>query len=78
MVTDYVSGGDNSVTLLCNNRVMLGGCVQGTSSVLTHVPGCTLTGGLILTNKSPYLIVTTNSVDVTANSASVTQLLGMF
>ena len=76
VVTDYVSGGENSVMLLCNDSVLLGGCVQGTSSVLTRLPGCELSGGLLLASNSPYLIATIGSTDLSANSAALTQLLG--
>ena len=76
VVTDYVSGGENSVMLLCNDSVLLGGCVQGTSSVLTRLPGCELSSGLLLASNSPYLIATIGSTDLSANSAALTQLLG--
>lgn len=74
VVTDYVCGGDNSVLLLCNDKVLLGGCVQGTSSVLTHMPGCTPNGGLLLSTNSPYLIVTVGSVDGSAVAAACSHL----
>jgi len=76
VTTDYVSGGNNSVLLVCDDKVMVGGCVQGTCSVLTHVSGCALTGGMLLSMGSPYIISTLDSADVAAASDAQAKILG--
>lgn len=78
VTTDYVSGGNNSVLLVCDDKVMVGGCVQGTCSVLTHVSGCALTGGMLLSMGSPYIISTIDSADVAAASDAQAKILGMY
>lgn len=78
VTTDYVSGGNNSVLLVCDDKVMVGGCVQGTCSVLTHVSGCALTGGMLLSMGSPYIISTLDSADVAAASDAQAKILGMY
>ena len=70
-----MAGGQNTVSILYDERELLVGCVQGSSPVLTSVLGVTLHSAMCLTSTKPYVLFTVNTME--AKDEALCALLGL-
>lgn len=74
LCTEYVAGGDNSVSLVQDGVNLFTGCVEGKCSVLTQLAGVPLHNAMTLVSGSSYIMFTTSTKQ--AKDEALITLLG--